>query len=74
MELAGKRIAVLGAGGSGFAAAELALSRGASVDAEVVRYPGARHGFHCDARGDYHERAATDAWTRTLAWFGTHLA
>ena len=31
MELAGKQIAVLGAGGSGYAAAALALSRGASV-------------------------------------------
>jgi carboxymethylenebutenolidase len=45
----------------------------APVDTEVVRYPGAGHGFHCDARADYHEAAARDAWARTLAWFGAHL-
>jgi carboxymethylenebutenolidase len=44
------------------------------VAAEVVRYPGAAHGFHCDARADYHEPSAADAWTRTLAWFDAHLA
>ena len=44
------------------------------VDTEVVRYPGAAHGFHCDARADYHEASAKDAWARTLAWFDTHLA
>lgn len=46
----------------------------APVDTGVVRYPGAPHGFHCDARADYHEAAATDAWARTLAWFDAHLA
>lgn len=46
----------------------------APVDAEVVRYPGAAHGFHCDARADYHAAAAADAWSRTLAWFDAHLA
>ncbi|MEI8000525.1 MAG: dienelactone hydrolase family protein [Actinomycetes bacterium] len=47
---------------------------GAGVATEVVRYAGARHGFHCDARADYDEAAARDAWTRTLAWFDAHLA
>jgi carboxymethylenebutenolidase len=46
----------------------------APVAAEVVRYPGAEHGFHCDARASYHPEAAADAWARTLAWFGAHLA
>ena len=46
----------------------------APVAAEVVRYPGAGHGFHCDVRADYHEAAAQDAWARTLDWFATHLA
>jgi carboxymethylenebutenolidase len=46
----------------------------APVDAEVVRYAGAQHGFHCDARpGHYHAEAAADAWARALAWFGAHL-
>ncbi len=43
------------------------------VDAEIVRYPGAGHGFHCDMRSDYHAEAAADAWKRTLAWFERHL-
>ncbi len=46
----------------------------ASVDAEVVRYPDAEHGFHCDARPSYNADAAADGWTRTLDWFGRHLA
>ena len=46
----------------------------APVPTEVVRYPGAEHGFHCDARPSYHEQSATDAWKRTLDWFGQHLA
>jgi carboxymethylenebutenolidase len=46
---------------------------GSSVDAEIVRYADAGHGFHCDKRPDYHEASATDAWSRTLAWFSEHL-
>ena len=50
------------------------LNAGADVDTAVVRYPGAEHGFHCDARDSYLEPAATDAWARTLAWLDGHLA
>ena len=46
----------------------------APVDAAVVRYPEAAHGFHCDVRADYHEPSARDAWSRALAWFDAHLA
>ena len=47
----------------------------APVDAEVVRYEGAQHGFHCDVREDHYDAdAAADAWQRALAWFDTHLA
>jgi carboxymethylenebutenolidase len=46
----------------------------APVNTEVVRYPGAGHGFHCDARESYHEASAKDGWERALAWFSTHLA
>ncbi|GIU87020.1 MAG: carboxymethylenebutenolidase [Acidimicrobiia bacterium] len=46
---------------------------GAAVAGEVVRYAGAGHGFHCDARADHHPRAAADAWARTLAWLDRHL-
>ena len=46
---------------------------GVPVDAEVVRYAGAEHGFNCDARPSYNADAAADAWSRTLSWFGSHL-
>lgn len=41
---------------------------------EIVRYPEAEHGFHCDVRDSYHEAAAKDAWHRTLDWFARHLS
>ncbi len=40
---------------------------------EIVRYPGAEHGFHCDARASYSPAAAADGWQRTLAWLGSYL-
>ena len=46
---------------------------GVDVPHDIVRYPGAEHGFHCDARPSYHAEAASDAWARTLAWFEEHL-
>ncbi|MFM8305377.1 MAG: dienelactone hydrolase family protein [Actinomycetota bacterium] len=46
----------------------------AAVDTEIVRYPEAGHGFHCDVRADFHEASARDAWGRTLAWIDGHLA
>ncbi len=45
----------------------------AAVDTEVVRYPGAGHGFHCDARESYHEESAKDGWRRALDWFSANL-
>jgi len=45
----------------------------APVATEVVRYPDAEHGFHCDARASYHEASAREAWQRTLDWLGRHL-
>lgn len=46
---------------------------GARVQTDVVRYPEAGHGFHCDARDSYHEPSATDGWRRTLDWLQQHL-
>lgn len=40
---------------------------------EIVRYPDAGHGFHCDQRADFHPASAEDAWRRTLDWFRRHL-
>ncbi len=47
--------------------------KSAKVDNEIVRYPEAGHGFHCDQRPDYRPDAAADAWRRTLEWFAHHL-
>ncbi|MDQ6696831.1 MAG: dienelactone hydrolase family protein [Actinomycetota bacterium] len=41
---------------------------------EVVRYPNAGHGFHCDQRPSYDPDSARDAWQRTLEWFDQHLS
>lgn len=46
----------------------------AAPEAEIVRYPEANHGFHCDARSSYHEPSAKDAWQRTLDFLDAHLA
>jgi carboxymethylenebutenolidase len=46
----------------------------ATVPTEIVRYAEAGHGFHCDARGSYHQASADDAWARTLDWFERHLS
>jgi carboxymethylenebutenolidase len=40
---------------------------------EIVRYPNAGHGFHCDQRESYESASAADAWQRTLAWFDRYL-
>lgn len=42
--------------------------------ATVHTYPGAGHGFNCDARGSFHEASATQAWGRTMEFFGSHLS
>jgi carboxymethylenebutenolidase len=46
----------------------------APVDTEIVRYPTAGHGFHCDVRDSYDDEAAKDAWRRTLDWFSRYLS
>ena len=46
----------------------------AGPESEIVRFPDANHGFHCDARASYHESSAKDAWLRTLDWIDQHLA
>ena len=47
----------------------------APVEAEIVRYAEAGHGFHCDERpAAYVPGAAQDAWRRTLGWLERHSA
>lgn len=41
------------------------------VDYRLWRYPGADHGFFCDARSSYHPEAAADAWERVQSLFAT---
>ena len=40
---------------------------------DVIVYEDAEHGFMRDGSDNYHEAAATDAWTRLLAFFAQHL-
>jgi carboxymethylenebutenolidase len=40
---------------------------------EIVRYPHADHGFHCDERPSYNADASADAWDRTQRWLDAHL-
>lgn len=49
-------------------------ARRSRVPTEIVRYPDAGHGFHCDARpAAYAAAAAHDAWARTIAWLRRYL-
>jgi carboxymethylenebutenolidase len=49
------------------------IERVAARHADTIVYPEAGHGFMRDRSDSYHEKSATDAWTRTLAFFGEHL-
>jgi len=42
-------------------------------EVEVFIYPGAQHGFHCDARASYDKASADIAWPRSMAFFDKHL-
>jgi carboxymethylenebutenolidase len=46
----------------------------AGIENEFHVYEGAQHAFFNDTRASYHEEAAADAWSRTLAWFRDHVA
>jgi carboxymethylenebutenolidase len=46
----------------------------ANVTHEGYIYPGAVHGFHCDATPERYNKAAADlAWGRTVDWFNKHV-
>jgi carboxymethylenebutenolidase len=45
----------------------------APVPTEVIRYPGAGHGFNCNDRASFVPDAAADAWSHTLRWLRLHL-
>jgi carboxymethylenebutenolidase len=46
----------------------------ANIQHEGYIYPGAVHGFHCDATPERYNKAAADlAWQRTIAWFNKYV-
>ena len=48
--------------------------KAASVTHEGYIYPGAVHGFHCDATPERYNKAAADlAWGRTVDWFNKYV-
>jgi carboxymethylenebutenolidase len=51
-----------------------AAAASSGQETEIVRYPEAGHGFHCDQRDSYEPKSAQDAWARALAWFDHYLA
>ncbi len=57
----------------GWPAYEVAL-KAAGTRYEAHLYPGTHHGFHNDSTPRYDAEAAELAWSRTVAWFRTHLA
>lgn len=58
---------------AGWPAYEAAL-KAAGTTYEGHVYPGTHHGFHNDSTPRYDAEAAELAWSRTIAWFRTHLA
>lgn len=53
-------------------AAKAALLK-AGLTHEIVTYPGVDHAFFNDTGPRYDAVAATEAWTKVLAWFGKHV-
>jgi carboxymethylenebutenolidase len=51
---------------------EEAMAQNSKVYEKVV-YPNTDHAFHNDTGSRYNADAATDAWSRTLAWFGQYV-
>src|SRR5581483_5839259 len=50
-----------------------AALKDAGVPHEGYIYPGAVHGFHCDATPERYNKAAADlAWQRTVDWFNKY--
>lgn len=54
------------------AAIEAAMKANNKIYEKVI-YPNADHAFHNDTSSRYNAEAATDAWKRTLEWFGKYL-
>ncbi len=44
-----------------------------NIPHDIKIYPGAKHSFFNDQRGNYNEAAAADSWQRVLAFFKEHI-
>lgn len=53
--------------------AEAALKK-AGLTHEIRTFPGANHAFFNDTGERYNAKAAAEAWTAVLGWFGQHLS
>jgi carboxymethylenebutenolidase len=49
-----------------------ALAKAGKTGSEIIVYPDAAHGFHADYRPSYNAAAATDGWSRLLAFLAQH--
>lgn len=56
----------------GISAIEQAMAQSGKVYEKVI-YDGADHAFHNDTGTRYNPEAASDAWLRTLEWFGRYV-
>jgi carboxymethylenebutenolidase len=45
-----------------------------AIPHDIKVYPGAKHSFFNDQRGNYHAEASADAWQRVLAFFGERIS
>lgn len=44
-----------------------------NIPHDIKVYPGTRHSFFNESRGNYNAEASADAWERTLSFFKQHL-
>jgi carboxymethylenebutenolidase len=58
---------------AGIPLADVETVKAKRPDVEIFVYPGAQHGFGCDERASYDKPSSDLAWTRSLAFFATHL-
>jgi carboxymethylenebutenolidase len=58
---------------AGIPMADVAAIRQAQAGVEIFTYPGAQHGFGCEARPSYSARDCELAELRSLAFFAEHL-
>jgi len=53
--------------------ADVEIIKSKRPDVEVFIYPGAQHGFNCDARASYDKASADIAWPRSMNFFAKQL-